>query len=68
MTQDEQTIQNNAIEALCKLRALLSDEGEYCIRRSDGEGMGLGEAIMLGDIFDAIAKWLDAQPQREVSQ
>ena len=66
MTQDEQTIQRNAIDALRKLRVLLSDDGEYGIRRSDGEMMGLGEAIMLGDIFEVIGKWLDAQPEREV--
>ena len=68
MTQDELTIQAEAVEALRKLRALLSDDGEYAVHRSDGEGMCLGELITIGDIFATVDKWLDMQPQREARQ
>lgn len=48
------------VDAIRKLRAHLSTDGEYSIRRSDGESMFIGETIMLGSLFEAIDKWLDA--------
>ena len=49
------------VEAVRKLRANLSTDGEYSIRRSDGDSMFIGETIMLGTLFEAIDKWLDTQ-------
>lgn len=63
VTQDEQI---NTIEALRKLRVLLSDDGGYGIGRRDGEKMGLGELITIGNLFEAIDKWLDMQPHPAV--
>lgn len=48
------------VDALHKLRAHLSTDGDYSIRRTDGEPMWIGETIMLGSVFEAIDKWLDA--------
>ncbi len=47
------------VEALRKLRAHLSDDGEYSICRTDKESMFWGDVIMFGGLFETIGKWLD---------
>jgi hypothetical protein len=48
------------VEAMRKLRAHLSTDGEYSICRSDKEPMFIGDSIVLGTLFEAIDKWLEA--------
>lgn len=47
------------VGAITKLRAHLSTDGDYSIRRTDGASMWIGETIMLGNVFESIDKWLD---------
>lgn len=49
------------VDALRKLRQMLSDEGEYSILRDDGEPMELGEILMTGIVLEEIDTWLNAQ-------
>ena len=51
------------VEAICKLRKYLSDDDDYSICREDGEKLSIGEIILFGDLFEAIDKWLDSQPE-----
>ena len=63
--RDELRAKLNAVpvDAIRQLRAHLSTDGEYSIKRSDGESIFIGEAIMFGNLFEAIDKWLDADKQ-----
>ena len=47
------------VDAVRRLRAHLSDGGDYSIVRADGEKMWIGDALALGSLFEAIDKWLD---------
>ena len=47
------------VDAVRRLRAYLSDGGDYSIVRADGEKMWIRDALALGSLFEAIDKWLD---------
>jgi hypothetical protein len=47
---------NELIEQVKKLRELLGPDGEYSIGRKDGEDLGLGDQLIIGQIFEDIAK------------
>lgn len=46
-------------EQIRKLRDLLGPEGDYSIVRKDGEPLGLGDQMILGEIFASINEELD---------
>lgn len=67
VSEERKPVTNAELEtALRKLKGLLSDDGEYGIRRSDGEKMCMGEAIMLGDLFAIFDAWLLQQATQAV--
>ena len=44
------------VEAIKKLKYLLSEEGDYSIRRSDGKPMELGEGFAVFAVLEEISK------------
>jgi len=50
---------NELVNEIKKLREALSPDGEYSIKRKDGQSMGLGDALYLGEIMRKIDEILD---------
>jgi hypothetical protein len=52
---------NELIEQVKKLRELLGPDGEYSIGRKDGEDLGLGDQLIIGQIFEDIDLALESE-------
>lgn len=47
---------NKLVKDIEKLRQMLSPDGDYAICMKDGKQLGMGDAILMGNVLEAIDK------------
>ena len=52
-------------QAITKLKELLSPSGNYSVCRKDKQPMGLGDQMIVGEVFENIDNLLNANTEKE---